>query len=920
LRSDTKAVLVFLAGALLWFLPWLWPGKALLGTHPALYRPYDELFTAEQRAEIAAVAHPLYGDKLIQHDPEVRFGSHAGDALPTWNPWVLGGVPHVAQGLASPCYPLLWIARLVPPPRCYAWIAAVQMVLQAWFAYRMLQAFGVRAAACGVFALLFAGGGWMSVHQEYFQLTAAATWLPLALGATRRLLDQKGGVFALAVAIGCAFLSGFPQIGFYVVLSVALLWAATVGVRLFRGRERAGDVLRHLGRFAIAGGLGIALASPQLLPTVEFVPHATRQLRSPEALAAAALAPAGLAGALLPDLFTPSYTQADADAEVARAAAEKRTPWLDTLFARTLLGSLRTNATVNRFEITFAIGPAALLLALLGAWRGRRGIRAFLLLLLALGAVLAVRSPLLLALSHLPGFNIGDPKRALLLVATALAGLAALGVEALLDHRRTRTAALWLHGAACALLLLAAGFAQLLPAALLRRVAAPRLAEDLSAELGTEVAPATIAAALPDPLLLAQRGLLVRELLFAALFVAVAAAALFWLVRWLATRAPEDGALEDVRPVPLVERLQRRLPLTVFVVALALPLLLLWHDSTRPIPLEGTELKPSIAEHFAQLRPAGRLVRVGPRTTAAAEWAWSPKLPMNARVRDAHGYVAAYLRRWAELMNALEAGCAMEVAVLSIADPGSLTLPLADLLDLEHALGVLPKDARPPELPGFEPIAIDPPPPPDRPYQLVLWRNREPFGRARLVPRVMVAADDATVLAELARRDFAPRQVAWVVAADAAPLRLHPDWAELTSARADVIELRHAPTGATTAPADGAPSAETVDRGATADESAVELIREASNDLVFRVSGKGGLLVQTDAWYPGWIARVDGVERPLLRVNHGLRGVAVPPGDHEVQFLYVPRRFLLGLFLLPGCAALLILAAAAIGRGKLRRA
>ncbi len=893
MRSDTKAALVFLAGALLWFLPWLWPGQALLGTHPALYRPHDELITAEQRAEIAAVAHPLYGDKLIQHDPEVRFGNQPGEWLPTWNPWVLGGVPHVAQGLASPLYPLLWIARLVPPPHCYAWIAAVQMVLQAWFAYRMLHAFGVRAAACGVFALLFAGGGWMSVHQEYFQLTAAATWLPLALGATRRLLDQKGGLFALAVAIGCAFLSGFPQIGFYVVLSVALLWAATIAVRLVRGRERGGDLLRHIGRFAVAGLLGLGLASPQLLATAEFVPHATRQPRSPEALASAALPAAGLAGALLPDLFTPSYSQADFDAEVARAAAEKRTPWLDTLFARTLLHSLRTEATVNRFEITFALGPAALLLALLGAWRGRRAARAFLLLLLAVGVVLTVRSPLLLALAHLPGFNIGDPKRGLLLVATALAGLAALGVEALLDQRRTRTVALWLHGGALALLLVAAGYAQSITAEALRRFAAPRLAADLSAQLGSEVAPATIAAALPDPLLLAQRGLLVRELLFAALFVAVAGAALAWLAREQASRPSTDRARETV---PVAR-------LTAFIAALALPLLLLWHDATRPIPLAGLEQKPSIAQHFERSPPTGRLVRVGPRSTDAATWAWPPKLPMNSRVRDAHGYVAAYLRRWAELFEALEPGSAMEVAVLSIADPAALSRPLADLLDLEYALAVLPNGTPPPAPAGFDRLAIDPPPPPGLPYQLLLWRNREPFGRARIVPRVRVAPDDATVLAELAKRDFAPREVAWVTAVDAAPLRSHSDWAEQAAASADGIERWHAATAT-----DGATG------------STVELIDETSDELRFRVRGSGGLLVQTDAWYPGWSAIVDGIETPLLRVNHGLRGVAVPAGDHDVQFRYVPRRLRLGLLLAAGALALMLHAAAKLGRDNLLRA
>lgn len=898
MRTDAKAALCFIVGAVAWFLPWLLPGKALLGTHPALYRPYDEVFTAEQHAEIAAAAHPLYGDKLIQHDPEVRFGSHAGDALPSWNPWVLGGVPHVAQGLASPLYPLMWIARLVPPPRCYAWIAALQMALQAWFAWRMLRAFEVRPAACGVFALLFAGGGWMSVHQEYFQLTAAATWLPLAIGGARRLLDQKGGLFSLAVAIGCAFLSGFPQVASYTLLAPALLWALVAGTRRFRGEERPADMARHVGRFAVATVLGLALASPQLLATAEFVPHATRQLRTPDALTAQALPAAGLVGALLPDLFTPSRSQADLEAEAALATAERRTPWNDTLWARGWLHSLRPETTINRFEITFALGPAALVLALVGVWRGRRGIRGFLLVLLGAGVVLSVRSPLLFALAHVPGFNIGDPKRALLLVATALAGLAALGVEALLDHARTRRVALGLHAAAGGILLALAGTAWLLPPALLRRIAAPRLAADLSANVGTTVPPEVVAGALPDPLLLAQRALLARECLVAALFVAVAAFALLWLSRWLATRPATDGALEDVRPTPWSERVGQALPLASVFAALGLPLLLLWLDATSPIPIEGLDARPSIVWQFKQLRPEGRLIRLGAPRDSAEQTAWSPKLPMNAGVRDAQGYVAAYLRCWRELFDALEPGSALEVAVLPLRDPGTLTRPLIDLLDVEWVLATLPKDAAPPEIPGFDRTPIDPPPPPDSPYALTLWRNQEPFGRARFVDRVRIVADDADVVAHLVSRDFAPRQVAWLTETDAAPLRADPAF-EVEATLRDEVSLVHVGSGG--------------------EAASVELFREASNDLRFRVAGNGGLLVQTDAWYPGWIAKIDGVAAPLLRVNHALRGVIVPPGEHEVQFLYVPRRFLLGLFLLPGTAALLILAAAAIGRRKVAR-
>jgi len=60
---------------------------------------------------------------------------------------------------------------------------------------------------------------------------------------------------------------------------------------------------------------------------------------------------------------------------------------------------------------------------------------------------------------------------------------------------------------------------------------------------------------------------------------------------------------------------------------------------------------------------------------------------------------------------------------------------------------------------------------------------------------------------------------------------------------------------------------------------------------------KTGLLVLSDAYYPGWRAYLDGEPAELLRVNIALRGVVVPPGEHTVVFAYHPRWFQVGAVL-----------------------
>ena len=54
------------------------------------------------------------------------------------------------------------------------------------------------------------------------------------------------------------------------------------------------------------------------------------------------------------------------------------------------------------------------------------------------------------------------------------------------------------------------------------------------------------------------------------------------------------------------------------------------------------------------------------------------------------------------------------------------------------------------------------------------------------------------------------------------------------------------------------------------------------------------ILVLSESHYPGWRAYIDGRFTDTLRVDYNLRGVAVPAGDHKVEFIYRPKSVLIG--------------------------
>jgi len=67
----------------------------------------------------------------------------------------------------------------------------------------------------------------------------------------------------------------------------------------------------------------------------------------------------------------------------------------------------------------------------------------------------------------------------------------------------------------------------------------------------------------------------------------------------------------------------------------------------------------------------------------------------------------------------------------------------------------------------------------------------------------------------------------------------------------------------------------------------VTWIEQSPNRLLFDAYASGpALVVLSDNWFPAWKAWVDGVESPVLRADHTLRAVAIPVGQHRIEFRY----------------------------------
>lgn len=80
------------------------------------------------------------------------------------------------------------------------------------------------------------------------------------------------------------------------------------------------------------------------------------------------------------------------------------------------------------------------------------------------------------------------------------------------------------------------------------------------------------------------------------------------------------------------------------------------------------------------------------------------------------------------------------------------------------------------------------------------------------------------------------------------------------------------------------------------------IVRYKAEEVVVRLEEhRGGILVLSDTFYPGWKAFVDGEEKRILRANHVFRAVEIPVGAQEVLFRFVSESFRTGAWVSSVC-------------------
>ena len=116
------------------------------------------------------------------------------------------------------------------------------------------------------------------------------------------------------------------------------------------------------------------------------------------------------------------------------------------------------------------------------------------------------------------------------------------------------------------------------------------------------------------------------------------------------------------------------------------------------------------------------------------------------------------------------------------------------------------------------------------------------------------------------------------------------------TARADLAPQREIVLGQTAADGQAVTLPKELQQGGSPQPiTPAQVVEYQRHRLVVQAEAKtAGVLVLSEAFYPGWTATVDGQPQPILPVNLALRGVLLTPGQHRIQLSYHDRSLQLG--------------------------
>jgi hypothetical protein len=791
-------------------------------------------------------------DQTVQFVPWMiytvdRYRQHQ---IPLWNPYSQLGAPFMANGQSAIFYPTVLLHLTLPETWSWTLSAALRLFFTGLGMYLLAGRYGLRRFPRLLTAVTFMLCGFNIVWLNHPQMNVMP-FLPWAVLLTEMLIQRVTlfRVLGASVIFFIQFLGGHPASCIHLLLTCALVWVLRL---LIPQKGRAADAgrLSAFGPMLASGfalfaavAFGFALAAAQWLPLIEYANHSGATIVRHESLhpvPIVAIHPTYLIGMLFP--YANGFPDGVAPFEFRRVTHLPNTNELAPAFIGTL--------------------PLILALFAMITLRRQRIVRIWTIMAL-IAAGIAIKIP---GVDHIvrliPGLNVAQNARLLVVTAFALSILAGVGLNSLMlmlrqgiDPMRLRKILARTAMAVAAIAIIASITLLAAKGPILRRGEETAIAEyktDSVHEHSLEYVKALV-------------GRVHTELLFTSLRLLIPAFFLGWaaFMLWRHQRRGGHSIACCAWPWCLLA--------VIDLLAFAIP-----YNPGAPIE---TNFPANVATiQKLQELPAYRL--------AGAFRTLPPETSTAYNLSDLRGYDALaperYYRWWAH--------------------PGIGALP-------PEAQGY-PSKLENPEHPAWQLLNFGyfltgpDQPAPDGPFKLIdsaddanIYQPTTIRPRAWVAARAEVSDTAQAVLDRIANMEKAPFNPDEVVLLDKevsldAQRVIAPAVNDADRAKQEKAFWSNLRPGSTSA----RPTIQILPPPTKNDEERPEIIRLRVNNA------SGGFLVLADTYFPGWTATVfdgsgAGREVPILPAYGVLRAVQLPAGSSSVrvEFQYRPWSWRIGV-------------------------
>lgn len=217
------------------------------------------------------------GDGYISGLPTKLFGAN----LSAWNPYLQAGTFTFKDiGFQFLYLPSVLLMAIFPNPFGYNLLILSHYTLAGFFTFLFLKKLNLATPPAFLAGIVFMFSGFASAHLAHYMIVITMAYLPVLLYAIETYLQSRRHLhlFLAALAFGMSLFGDYPAVSLYIgMVCFPYIWFRALTGQAYRGEPLSARLKTAAAASAVIFPGGLLIAAAQVFPILESLPLVTRE-------------------------------------------------------------------------------------------------------------------------------------------------------------------------------------------------------------------------------------------------------------------------------------------------------------------------------------------------------------------------------------------------------------------------------------------------------------------------------------------------------------------------------------------------------------------------------------------------------------------------------------------------------------------